>query len=221
MTQSEKPKRRYNSSRREAQARATRLQIVQAARKLFTERGYAGATIEAVAQEAGVAPETIYAAFGNKQALLARLIDVSVGGDDEPIPLLERPGPRSVLQTRDPHEQLHLFAQDISTILEHIAPIFEIVRCAAKTEPDIADLLQAILGQRLHNIEIFVQRLSANGSLREGLIEAQAAETVWTLSTPEVFQLLTVDRGWSREQYSQWLADALIRLLLPPEDLSG
>ena len=95
------------------------------------------------------------------------------------------------------------------------------MRCAAKTEPDIADLLQAILGQRLHNIEIFVQRLSANGSLREGLIEAQAAETVWTLSTPEVFQLLTVDRGWSREQYSQWLADALIRLLLPPEDLSG
>ena len=215
MTQPKKPKRRYNSTRRQAQARETRRQITEAARKLFTERGYTGATIEAVAQEAGVAPETIYAVFGNKRAILAHLIDISVGGDDEPIPLLQRPRPQAVFQEHDPRQQLHLFAQDISVILERVAPIFETMRLAAKTEPDIADLLQNILRERLHNMAILVQHLSEHSPLREGVTDAQAAETVWTLTSPEVFRLLTVDRAWSREQYIRWLADALTRLLLP------
>lgn len=215
MTQPEKPKRRYNSTRRKAQARETRLKIVEAARKLFTEYGYTGATIESIAQEASVSPETIYAVFGNKRAILTRLIDLSVGGDDEPIPLLERPGPQAVLQEREPHQQLRLFAQDISTILERVTPIFEIMRLAAKTEPDIADLLENLLNERLHNMEAFVQSLSKYSALRDGLAATQASETIWTLTSPEVFRLLTVDRGWSIEQYNQWLADALIRLLLP------
>jgi len=215
MTQSKKTKRRYNSTRRKAQARETRLKIIEAARKLFTVYGYSGATIEAIAQEAGVAPETIYAVFGNKRTILARLIDVSVGGDDERIPLLKRPGPQSVLQEHDLRQQLQMFAEDISTILERVSPIFEIMRLAAKTEQDIADLLQNLLEERLHNMEALVQSLSKHGPLREGLVEAEAAETIWTLTSPEVFRLLTVDRGWSRGQYSQWLADALTRLLLP------
>lgn len=215
MTQPKKTKRRYNSTRRKAQARETRLKIVEAAGKLFTAHGYTGATIESIAQEAGVAPETIYAVFGNKRTILARLIDISVGGDDEQIPLLERPGPQTVLQEFDPNQQLHLFAQDISTILERVTSIFEIMRLAAKTEPEIAELLQNLLKERLHNMEAFVQSLSKHGSLRDGLTETQAAETIWTLTSPEVFRLLTVDRGWSIGQYSQWLADALIRLLLP------
>lgn len=215
MTQSKKPKRRYNSTRRQAQARETRRQITEAARKLFTERGYTGATIEAVAQEAGVAPETVYAVFGNKRAVLAHLIDVSLGGDDEPIPLLQRPGPQAVLQEPDPRQQLYLFAEDISAILERVAPIFEIMRLAAKSEQDIADLLQNMLAERLRNMAMLVQRLSEHSPLREGVTDAQAAEIVWTLTSPEVFRLLTVDRAWSREQYVRWLADALARLLLP------
>jgi len=215
MTQLNQPKRRYNSTRRQAQARETRRQIVEAARKLFTERGYTGATIQEVAKEAGVAPETIYAVFENKRAILAHLIDISVGGDDQPVPLLQRPGPQAVFQEQDSRRQLRLFARDISVILERVAPIFEMMRLAAKTEPDIADLLQNLLSQRLHNMAAFVQNLSEHGPLREGLVDAEAAEIVWTLTSPEVFRLLTVDRGWSREQYIRWLADTLTRLLLP------
>jgi AcrR family transcriptional regulator len=215
MTQPKKSKRRYNATHRKAQARETRRKIIEAARQLFTERGYTGATIEAIAQAAEVAPETIYAVFGNKRALLARLIDISVGGDDEPIPILQRPGPRAVMQEPDPHRQLQGFAQDIASILERVAPIFEIMRLAAKTEPDIAALLQALLKERFQNMTIFVQRLSDRGPLRVGLDVTQAAEIVWTLTSPEVFQLLTTDRGWSKAQYSQWLADTLTRLLLP------
>ena len=215
MNQAKKPKRRYDSTRRKSQARETRRQITEAARKLFAERGYTGATIESIAQEAGVAPETIYAVFGSKRAILAHLIDISVGGDDEPIRLLQRPGPQAVFQEHDPRQQLQMFSQDISVILERVAPLFETLRLAAKTEPDIADLLQNILRERLHNMASLVQRLSEQGPLREGLTDEQAAEIVWTLTSPEVFSLLTSDRAWSREQYIRWLADALTRLLLP------
>ncbi len=214
MKQASKPKRRYDSSRRVAQARATRRTIVEAAHRLFLERGYAGATVELIAQAAEVAPETVYAAFGNKRTLLARVIEMSVGGDDEPLPLLERPGPRGVLSEQDPRRQVERFAQDIAAILERVAPLFEVMRMAAKTEPEIDDLLQSILQERLRNISVFVRRVFEHGQVRPDLAESHAAETVWTLSSPEVFRLLTVDRNWSREQYSQWLADALGRLLL-------
>ena len=210
-----KPKRPYNSTRRLEQARETRRQIIAAARRMFIEHGYVGATIESIAQEADVAPETVFAIFGNKRTILANLVAVSVGGDDQPIPLLQRAGPQTVLREQDAVQQIHLFAQDISGILERVAPVFVIMRMAAKTEPDIADLLKNILGERLRNLGVFVERLSTRGPLREGLDIPTATEIVWTITSPEVYSLLTVDRQWSKERYVGWLGDSLVRLLLP------
>jgi len=215
LSQPSGPKRPYNSTRRRAQAGETRRQIVETAFRLFKERGYAGATIEAIAQEAGVAPETIYAIFGNKRTILMHLVEISVGGDDESTPLLQRPGPQMVFQEPDPLRQLQLFAQDMAGILQRVAPVFEIMRLAAKTEPDIDVMLKNLLEERLQNLGLFVRSLSAHSPLREGLDQAQAAEIVWTITSPEVYTLLIVDRGWSREQYIHWLADTLGRLLLP------
>jgi len=215
MTQPAGSKRKYNSTRRQAQASETRLQIINAARHLFSERSYSGATIEAIAQQAGVAPETVFAVFGNKRTILANLIDVAVGGDDQPIPLLQRPGPQAVLHEQDAVRQINLFAHDISTILERVAPVFEIIRVAAKTEPDIAVLLNNILQKRLHNLTVFVTHLAAHTYLRAGISDEKAAETVWAITSPEVYNLLTVDRGWPRERYARWLGETLERLLLP------
>jgi AcrR family transcriptional regulator len=207
-------KRKYDSKRRQDQARTTRKQILESALKLFSDYGYAGATVEAIAQEAGVASATIYSIFGNKRSILAGLIDISVGGDDQPIPILQRPGPQSVFKEKDQVNQIHKFAVDIANILERVAPVFEIMRIAAKTEPEIAEMLHTILEERLSNLSVFVQHVAANGRLREGLDGSRAAETVWTIASPEVFQLLTVDREWSKEQFSEWLGDTLTRLLL-------
>ena len=215
MNPAEEPKRRYNSTRRQAQARETRRQILEAARRLFSERGYSGASVEAIALEAGVAPETVFSTFGNKRTILAELVSLTVGGDGRPIPLLERPEPQSVLQEPDPLRQLRLFSRDITAIVARVAPLFEILRMAAKTEPEIAGLLKNILEERLRNITVFIHSLSAHGPLREGLDDQQAAEIAWTLTSPEVFRLLTVDRGWSQERYVEWLGDSLTRLLLP------
>ena len=215
MTQSSKPKRRYNSTRRQAQANETRRQIIEAARKLFSMQGYSGATIDLIAQEAGVSSETVYAIFGNKRTILSNLIDTSVGGDNLPIPLLQRAGPQTVLQENDPVRLLNLFAQDISEILERIAPIFEITRIAAKTEPDIADMLKHMLAQRMQNLAAVTRRIGTLGSLREGLDDEQATDIIWVTTSPEVFSLLRIDRGWTKEHYIHWLSDTLIRLLLP------
>ncbi|MFZ0547302.1 MAG: TetR/AcrR family transcriptional regulator [Candidatus Promineifilaceae bacterium] len=214
MDQQEKPKRKYHSRRRQEQAQTTRRHILEAAYKQFSENGYAGATIEMIAQEADVAPMTVYAVFGNKRSLLAGLVETSVGGDDQPISLLQRSGPQSVFREKEPINQINLFAVDITNILERIAPIFDIMRTAAKTEPEIADMLKNLLEERLQNLGRFVQHVAANGRLREGMDQSLAAEVVWAVASPELYRLFTEDRGWSKERFSQWLGDTLSRLLL-------
>lgn len=215
MSPKKSTKRKYDSSRRKQQALQTQRQIVEAARSLFINRGYAGATIESIAQQAGVATETVYASFGNKRAILSKLIDVSLVGDDQPIPLLERQSPQAVQHETNQRRQIELFANDMYEIMNRIAPIFNIMRVASKTEPDIAEMFQNILDTRVQGMLVFVRALMKNKPLREGLVPDSAAEIVWTLTSAEVFTLLTKDRGWSQEKYKQWLVDSLARLLLP------
>jgi len=215
MSGSKKSPRRYDSSRRQQQARQTRRLVLEAARELFIDRGYAGATVEAIAQQAGVAAETVYAAFGSKRKVLARVIEFSVGGDDLDVPLMQRPGPSAVLQEVDPTRQIELFAADITAILQRVAPLFPILRTASKTEQEIDSLLQTLLEGRRRNLSIFIQHLESHGPMRAGLDPEQATDLAWALSSPDVFNLLTVDRGWSTGRFEAWLADSLIRLLLP------
>lgn len=209
-------KRSYNSARRQAQARETRRQILEAARRLFTTRGYVGTTMEALAAEAGVAVETVYATFGSKRAVLARLVDISVGGDERPIPILERSEPQRMRAEPDQRRQLRLFAAGIREIMERVGPLFGVMRGAAATEPEIAELLRGLLVARRQAMGMVVQWLEHNGPLRAGLSADEAADTLWTLSSAEVHQLLTEDRGWAGERYERWLGDTLIALLLPP-----
>jgi len=215
MTHSPSPKRAYDSSRRKEQARQTRLRIAEAARTLFIAHGYAGATIGAIAAESGVAKETVYAVFRNKRRILDFLLDVSVGGDDLPVRLIDRPGPQAMLADRDPRLQVRALAMGIAEVMSRAAPIFEVTRIAAKTEPEIARRIRQLYRERLGNMVTFVRQIAANGPLHEEMDEDAAAELVWGISSPELFQLFTEYRGWSREQFGEWLAGMLERLLLP------
>lgn len=214
MSQPHKRRRSYDSTHRRLQAQETRRRILEAARRLFVERGYSGATLEAMARDAGVAPETVFSVFGNKRTILASLVGMAVAGDDQPTPLLKRPGPRAVLEESEPARKLELFAQDMAGILERVSPLFEVMRMAAKTEPEIADLLQGLLEDRLRTLGKFTRNLASHAPLREGLNQRQAAEIVWALTSPELFNLLITDRDWSMDRYVRWLGDALSRLLL-------
>ncbi|MGZ9222483.1 MAG: TetR/AcrR family transcriptional regulator [Anaerolineales bacterium] len=216
MTKSNPPKRKYDSTRRQAQAEETRHQILAAAHKLFMERGYAGATIEAIATEAGVAPETIYAVFKNKKKILVNLINfLSATRAEEKTPLLQRAGPQAVAQERDQRRQLQMFAQIVANNLEGAAPISEIILVAAKTERDVDKIMRQLIKQRWQHMTVAVQQIASNGPFREKMDEADATDIVWTLTSPEVFLLLTRDLGWPKEKYVQWLAETLARVLLP------
>ena len=170
--------------------------------------------MEAIAQEAGVSVETVYASFGNKRNILSRLIDVSLVGDDEPTPFLQRPGPIAVQQEKDQHRQVELFAGQMAEIMERVAPLFEVMRATAKTEPDIAEMLQRILDERVEGLKFFVSALLSNGPLQTGLGLEDASETIWAISSGEVYTLLVIDRGWSVEKYKQWLVNVLTKLIL-------
>jgi AcrR family transcriptional regulator len=210
------PKREYDSTRRQAQANETRRRILEAARNQFMERGYSGATAEAIAAEAGVAAQTIYAIFKNKKKLLVSLMNVSpTTGVEDHTPMPERPSVQAVSHENDQRRQLQMFAQVVASNLDQVAVVSEIMKDAARIEPDFDRILQKLNRQRLEHMTLAVQQIAAHGSFREDMDEEYARNTVWTLTSPEVFLLLTRDRGWSKEKYAQWLADTLTRALLP------
>ncbi len=215
MTKQKPLKRKYDSTRRQAQAEATKIQIAEAARSLFFKRGYAGTTIEEIANDAGVSKESVYAIFGNKQSILAFLVDVAVGGKELPLPVIQQPAPQAIMQDRDQRRQIERIAQVCGEILSRAAPVYEIMRTAANTEPEIQKRVRHLHKERLENMTSFFRHVAANGPLREGLDEKRAGEIIWALASPELFNLLTTELSWSREKYSQWLADILIRVLLP------
>lgn len=206
-----KPRRPYRSERRREQAEETRDRVLDAAARLFDERGWEGASIAAIAEEAGVSAETVYARFGNKRTLLGELVRRAVRGHD-PRPVPEHEGPRAVVAATDPHEQLRLFAGDIVLRLERAAPLVTVVGGASRSEPELADLLARLHADRLKNLRVLVDALAASAPLR--LRNDEAVETVWALTSPELHQLLTRVRGWSRRRYCDWLARNLARLLL-------
>jgi AcrR family transcriptional regulator len=204
--------RRYDSERRREQAEQTRERVLDAAARLFDERGYEGASIAAIAEQARVSEETIYARFRNKRSVLGELVRRAVRGDD-PAPVPEQTGPRKIAAATDQREQLRLFAADIVRRLERAAPLVTIVSGAARSEPELADLLAQLHAERLGNLRVLVDALATNGPLQAP--RDQAVETVWALTSPELHQLLTRVLGWTRRRYRVWLTETLTRLLLP------
>ena len=208
---SEPVKRRYRSERRREQAGETRTRVLVAAEAVFRQRGYERASITAIAAEAGVADETVYAHFKNKRTLLGDVVQRAVRGDD-PRPVPEQAAPRALAIVPDQREQLRLFAADIVHRLERAAPLVTLVSGAAGGEPELAELLERLHVHRLRNLRTLVDALAANGPLR--LSADAATETVWALTSPELHQLLVHQRGWSRRRYATWLERSLEALLL-------
>jgi AcrR family transcriptional regulator len=208
-----KRRRPYRSERRREQAEQTRARVLAAAAELFTAGGYAGTSVAAIAAAAGVSAETVYAGFGTKRALLGELVQLAVrGGDPRPVP--EQEGPRTLAAQTDQREQLRLFAADIAGRLERAAPLVAVVAAAARSEPELKELLAKLHEVRRRNLATLVDALAANGPLR--LPDREALDTVWALTSPELHQLLVRVRGWKRRRYAEWLGETLAAVLLRP-----
>jgi AcrR family transcriptional regulator len=209
-----KRKRAYDSSLRKQQATQTRMRILDAAQERFVERGYGPTTIEAIAAAAGVAVDTVYAAFGSKRGVLKSLLDVRVGGDDAPVEMLDRPGPQAVRRETNQRRQVARFASDVSAIMERVRPVDDILRGAAAVDAEVAALRARTQESRYEAIRQFVAWLAANGPLRMGLTDEDAAAIVWTMASPEAHRLLRSERRWTAERYTAWLEESLARILL-------
>jgi AcrR family transcriptional regulator len=201
---------------RQARTRLARAAVIEAARTLFLERGYAGTTIEAVSDLSDVPPATVYRLFSSKLGILKQLFNVSIAGDDEAVPLTDRPHVRALIANRDPRKQLSGFVSISRGIMARTEPLHRILVSAAGSDPDAAALLAELTRQRRQGQGQIASLLARAGTLRPGLREREAADIIHALMSPEVYRLLVGDGGWAPERYEQWLRGILIDQLLPP-----
>lgn len=206
----------YDNSARSARARATRARVIDAARESFLARGFSGTTIALVAEEAAVSPETIYKSFGNKAALLKAVYDVTLGGDDEDIPLAERPEAIAVREARTGAEAVATYAALAWMIGSRTDPIVRMIMGSRDTDAGLESFVETIHRERRVGSGMWIAHLQSKGWLRDDLDPDRAADILWAVNSYEPRWLLT-DRGWSAEEFTAWLAETLGRLLLRPE----
>jgi AcrR family transcriptional regulator len=216
MSENARPKRRYDGAGRRRQAEDTRAKVVAAAARVFLQHGYAGATIPAIAAEAGVALQTVYRAAPGKAGLLAAAVTAAVAGGFERslTPVEERPAIRAVIEEKDPHRQLALYAHTQPGIWSRVGPLQRVLETVAASEPDLRRLQEEQDAQRLEGLTRFAQRLQERGALRDGLTPEHAADIIVTLGSHAVYDSLVMKSGWTDSQYEAWLTDTLQHSLL-------
>ncbi len=198
----------------QARTRLARAAVVAAARELFLDRGYGATTIEAISERADVPPATVYRLFSSKHGILKAMFDVSIVGDDEDVPMADRPQVRSALDERDPTGQLAGFVAIAVQVNERVGPLYRILVSAAGTDPDAAAQLEELAQQRQRGQRSLARALSRAGALRPELRERDAADLIHAFLSPELYRLLVLDRGWTPDRYARWLEATLGAQLL-------
>src|SRR5215472_7364722 len=208
-------KKPYNSALRAAQARATRRAIVDAAARLFTQHGYGATTVDAIAEAAGVSRKTVFTSVGGKAEALKLAMDWALVGDDEPVPMLERPHVKAMRAEPDARKILVSHARHIRQSAARTAPLHAVIQAAAGLDADIRALAEDGRAQRTRGMRAMAEVLADRGALKPGLTPAEAADVIWLLMDPSVYHRLVIEQHWDPARYQDWLADALISLLVP------
>jgi AcrR family transcriptional regulator len=199
-------RRRYRSPLRKQQAGQTRAAVIAAATGLFGEKGWAGTGMRDVAGAAGVAIETVYANFRSKSELLTACIDRAVVADDQPVPLADRPA-FAALGRGTRAQRTRAAARLLTDIHQRTAGLILTVREAAASDPELARWRHAAEEGRRANVEQAAALIAGRSVTRE------ECDGLWAVMAVEVYELLTTQRGWSPQQYQQWLAGIIIQLL--------
>ncbi|MBC3194169.1 TetR family transcriptional regulator [Pseudonocardia sp. C8] len=205
-------KRRYDSSRRQEQARENRRRILAAAQTLFIDQGYGRTTIADIAGAAGVAAETVYAAFRNKPTLLHRVWDLAVGGDEQDVHLLDRPELRAVFAEPDLVTRLTRFAEVNTAIMRRTAPLLLALRGAAASDPAAAALVARADDARLEAIGTHAAAAARTGRL--GVSETECRDVLWSTTDGTLWHRLVAERGWSDARYAGWLGRMWVSVLV-------
>jgi AcrR family transcriptional regulator len=209
-------KRRYTSTRRDEQARETRLRIIRAARELFVTNGYGRTTLAEIAREAAVSVETVYAVFGNKATLLRQTWYVDFRGDEEDVPLFERAEMQAILDEPNLVARIRRHAAFITATNRRIGPLTAALEGAAASEPAAAEMLAEFSKRRLDAAIKYAKAAEATGRL--GVSQAECRDVLFATMDGTLWRRLVVERGWSDERYADWLGSLWIAQLVSPAD---
>lgn len=208
--------RRYDNRRRTQQARRTRRAVLDAARTLFLARGYAGTSVRDVADLAGVSFPTVYATVGNKVALLSAVFDVSVAGDDEPVPIAARADVKIAEQNPDPRVTLAAYTRQVCNAASRVWPILQLIDEAARAYPEVAELSRKPREDLLTGVRRLAKNLADKRALRDGLTVDKAADILWMFGIGVIYDALVKHRHWTPQELETWVNASLDQLILAP-----
>lgn len=209
--------RTYDATRRREQAQENRARVLDAARARFLAEGYTATTIPGVAHDAGVSIQMVYKAFGNKTGLLKAVFDVAVTGDDQPIPVAGRDQIKRIQAEPDPRSKLQMYSEYFVQGAQRAVAVELLARDAASGDPAAAAVWDQIQQERLTGMGQFARHLHVGGHLPADTAVEEARDILWTFTSPELWELLVIQRGWTPARYGQWLASMLTAALLTPQ----
>jgi AcrR family transcriptional regulator len=200
----------YDNRQRQEASRSTRARIMAAAKTSFIERGFGATTIRQIADDAEVSQETIYKTFGGKAALLKAVYDVSLAGDDNPIPLAERPEAIAVRNAKSPAEAATTYAELAQLISSRIDPLLRVLLGSRDTDQALSEFARTTEKERHIGSSFYVRQWAQTGWLRDDITIDHAIDTVWALNSPQPRWLL-LDHGWTEAHHTHWLATLIHR----------
>jgi AcrR family transcriptional regulator len=202
-------KRSYDASRRREQARARRLAVVLAARELFERDGFRLTTIAAVAAVAGVSAESVYKGFGTKAALAKAVFDLVIAGDDEPVPVAERPAMQVVRDEPDVRRKIAMFTEGLAQRQARSAKVQILIRDGRHVDDSLAPVWAKLNDEGLAGMTMLGGHLLGTGQLRDGIGLAEVRDVLWNYLAIDHYERLVLAQGWPLQRYSQWLAHAI------------
>ena len=200
---------------RATRAGETRLRVLEAATRLFEGRGYLETTMADIARESNVAVQTLYLSFGSKVAMLSRALDIAIAGDDEPVPVIERPWFVRSLEETEAELSIRLFVRGAAEVIVRHYALFSVIK-AASADPEVGALLDSNKTQRYDVHQRFARNLVKKPGLRDDISARDVAASIYALVSPESYGLLVGERGWAKTRWVAWTADHLSREMLAP-----
>jgi AcrR family transcriptional regulator len=201
------------ASARQQKAAATRRKMLQAAYDLFCELGYRATTMDAIADRAGVAVQTLYFTFHTKDELLQEVHEWTVLGDEELPPQLQ-PWYIDAAAEPDARRALRLFVAGLVTIEARNAPMLPVYHAVA-ADP-AGEVYRRSAELRRAGFEEMVDLLRKKAPLRPGLSRRRATDIYFILASPESYRSFVIEAGWRPAEWVTWITDALSHALFGP-----
>jgi AcrR family transcriptional regulator len=208
-------KRPYDGSGRREAARARRYAVVLSAKDLFERDGYRATTIAAIATASKVSSEMVYKSFGSKAALAKAVFDLAVAGDDEPVPVRDRPSALAVATEPEARRKIALFVDGLVERLQRSVKVQIMIRDGRHVDDALIPIWEQVLGEGLTGMEMLGRQLMETGQLRQNLTLAEIRDVLWNYLAIDHYERLVLVRGWRVADFQRWLTAAVTDALCP------